>query len=96
MILAAVDPTPLVALVSLILGGSGVGAIIAFRKAGPEVEAISVTTLRGVIQEMRDELERKDRIIGDLNHQIGKQGEMITQLTTRVSQLEVEPPPHLA
>lgn len=55
---AVIDSSVLVALVTVILGGGILGAITAFKKAGPEVESISVTTLKGVIEELRNELTR--------------------------------------
>jgi hypothetical protein len=96
VILATTDPAPLVAIIAAILGGGGIGAIVAYRKAGPEVESISVNTLKGVIQEMRTELERKDRTIDGLNHRLGEQQQQIAELAERIHQLEMEPPPHLA
>jgi uncharacterized coiled-coil protein SlyX len=102
MLASVIDTGTLVPVVVAILSGGFVAAFAAYRKAGPEIESISVTTMRGVIEEMRAELERKDRIIGDLNQQIGEQSRKITEqeakiaeLTERVAKLEVDPPSHL-
>ena len=55
---AFTDSAGFVALVSTLLGGGVIGAVAAFRKAGPEVESISVATMKGVIAELRAELDR--------------------------------------
>ena len=52
------DSAGFAAVVTALLGGGITGAIVAFRKAGPETEAISVQTLKGVIGELRAELDR--------------------------------------
>lgn len=90
-----IDPTGVGLLVAGLLGGGGVASLVAFRKAGPEMESVSVTTLRGVIEEMRTELERKDRIIGAQNEKIGQLASQIDNCEKRIHQLEMEPPPHL-
>ena len=43
------------------VGAGAGGALVAWRKAGPEAEAVAVKTLRSVIHELRDELTRKER-----------------------------------
>lgn len=97
-----VDANVFLALVGILLGGSGVGAFVAFKKAAPEAESISVTTLRGVIEEMREELSRKDKQIKEQNVTIGRctekidqQNDKIEQLADRIIQLEMNPPSHL-
>lgn len=52
------DVDPLTAIVGAILGGGLLTGIAAFRKAGPERENMTVDTLRGVIQELREEITR--------------------------------------
>lgn len=43
------------------VGAGAGGALVAWRKAGPEAEAVAVKTLRSVIHELRDELTRKEQ-----------------------------------
>jgi hypothetical protein len=97
-----VDSSTLIVAVAAILGTGGVASLVAFRKAGPESESISVTTLRGtvetlsgVVDEMRVELGRKDETIDRLNNLVGRQDQKIDHLNERIRQLEVDPPPHL-
>ncbi len=85
------DSTLFAAIISFVFGGGLIGAVQAYRKTGPEIEAISVTTLRGVIEELREELERKDR-------QLGEQNRIIGSLRMRVEKLEemvIDPPSHM-
>lgn len=51
---------PAVALVSASLGATAT-AFVAWRKTGPEREALTVKTLRSVLVELRAELDHKDR-----------------------------------
>ena len=55
---AFTDSAGFAALVTVLLGGGVTGAIVAFRRAGPETESISVQTMRDVIAELRRELSR--------------------------------------
>lgn len=43
------------------LGAGAGGALVAWRKAGAETEAVAVRTLRSVIRELRAELARKEK-----------------------------------
>lgn len=52
------DTTIFVAILTALLSGGGIGAIVAYRKAGPEVESISIKTMKEVITELRNELQR--------------------------------------
>jgi predicted transcriptional regulator len=52
------DTTIFIAILTALLGGGGIGAVVAYKKAGPEVESISVKTMREVIEELRLELGR--------------------------------------
>lgn len=45
-------------LIAAVLGAGGLGAVLAFRKTSAEAEAVSVATLRGVIEELRVEVSR--------------------------------------
>lgn len=81
--LAIVDPSYFAIFVSFILGGGLASAIRNYRKAGPEAESIAVVTLRGVLEEMRSELTRKDSQIAEQNKTIG-------QLAHRVRELELK------
>lgn len=85
------DASLLTIVVSFILGGGMATAYVAFKKAGPEVESISVGTLRGVIEELRVELDRKDAQLKDQNITIGR-------LINRIEKLEAmvtDPPGHM-
>lgn len=70
----AIDPSVLAVAVSTILGGGIIFAIAAYRKAGPEADAIAAKTLILVNEELRKELGRRDQ--------------EIARLTRRVSDLE--------
>lgn len=78
-----ISPEAFALLISAIFGGGLVAALVAYRKAGPEVEALSVSTLKGVIEELRSELERKDKQIKEQNITIGN-------LQSRVEALEAK------
>jgi hypothetical protein len=58
LVASLLDSAGFVALVTAVLSGGLVASFTAFRKAGPEVESISVATLKGVIEELRAELTR--------------------------------------
>lgn len=83
-IFGAIDPT-IGVIVSVILSGSIVGAIAAFKKAGPEAGAIAAETLIKVNEELRKELSRRA-----LEHtaELGQRDEQIAQLRERVAVLE--------
>src|SRR3954468_20518447 len=55
---AVTDYAGFVALITTILGGGGLAAFAAFRKAGPESESVSVSTMKEVIAELRTETSR--------------------------------------
>lgn len=52
--------TVLASVLGAAIGGGGVAV---YRKAGTERESIAVGTLRGIIAELRSELERKEKEI---------------------------------
>jgi hypothetical protein len=79
LIAAATDP--IIVVVSILFAGGIAGAYATFRKAGPEVESLSVQTLKGVIEELRVELDRKDR-------QLAEQNRVIGELSARLDRLE--------
>lgn len=85
---AAIDPSLFTAAITFVLGGGVVGAYTAYRKTPVEVESISVATLRGVIDELRAELERKDRQIKEQDREIGAQQERIEKLEHAVAELQ--------
>lgn len=66
------DPTVFVALMTAVLGAGGIGSIVAFRKAGSEIESTSVATMREVIEELRNEVIRLRDENGRLRQSIDK------------------------
>jgi hypothetical protein len=86
--LAAVDSSVFAAGITAVLGGGAVAAWNAYRKTPVEVESISVATLKGVIEEMRTELERKDTQIKEQNVTIGEQQGRIDKLERAVAELQ--------
>ena len=85
---AVASETALAAIVTAILSGGAAAGYVALRKAPAEVESISVATMRkaietqdGVIEELRNELTRKDL-------QLGEQNRLIGELRHRVEKLE--------
>lgn len=75
------DPATIIAGV---LGAGGLGAVLAFRKTSAEAEAVSVGTLRSVIEELRVEVER----LRVENDNLRDQLEEIPRLRARVRALE--------
>lgn len=69
------DFTAFAAIIAAVLGAGGIGGIVAFRKAGPEMEATAVGTLRQVIDELRTEVER----LRDENRQLRNMVERLEQ-----------------
>jgi cell division protein FtsB len=57
VILAEIAPW-MVGLLGAVLGGGLITALVAYRKSGPEVESISVGTMREVTEELRTEISR--------------------------------------
>jgi chromosome segregation ATPase len=80
------DPAAIAALSGA--GGAVVGAVSAWRKSGNESEAIAVTTLRSVIEELRAELDRKVDEIDTMRDKLDK-------LDRNLSVLSDMPPGHL-
>ena len=76
---------PIVALLIALLSGGFVTAVAAFRKSGPESESISVATLRGIIEELRVETERKDRIIRELSERLAVTENRLASLERRAT-----------
>lgn len=84
-LLASLDPTVLGALVTALLGGSLVAAIAAYRKAGPEAEAIAARTLIQVNDELRKELSRR---AAEHAVELAQRDDAIATLRERVAVLE--------
>lgn len=59
------DAAVVAAILTALFGGGGIGAVFAWRKTSAEAEALSAATLRGIIEELRTELERiqKERVV---------------------------------
>ena len=64
------DPAAAVPIIVALLGGGGLGAVLAFRKTSAEAGSVAATTLIGVIEELRSELDRKDVIITRLSERV--------------------------
>lgn len=73
------------ALLGVILGGGGVSAFVAFRKAGPESAAIATETLIAVNNELRSELARRDK-------EVERRDQEINELRERIAVLEAKTP----
>ena len=84
MIFGAIDGELIAPLATLILGGGLVKGIIDYRKAGPESESIAARTLIEVNEELRRELERRDKIISSLEERLSFMRETIEGLEQEV------------
>lgn len=81
----AIDATAVAAVVAALLGGGFIAAIAAWRKAGPEAEAIAAKTLIQVNDELRKELSRRAE---ESTLQLRQRDEQISALRERVAVLE--------
>lgn len=72
-----------------VAGGGAIGALASWRKSGPESESIAVTTLKSVIEELRNELDRKEVEMGVMRTKLDK-------LDHHLSLLADLPPGHLS
>lgn len=70
-------------------GGAIAGAAASWRRSGTESESIAVSTLKGVIEELRSELDRKEAEIGNMRSRLDK-------LDHHLSLIADLPPEHLA
>ncbi len=66
----------LVALLGVLLGGGGVTAVVAFRKAGPESAAIATETLINVNEELRKEIARLSAEVAKLREALEGNGSL--------------------
>lgn len=69
VIFAEVAPW-MIGILGAILGGGLLTAIAAYRKSGPEVESISVGTMKVVTDELRTEVSRMKKENNRLNVQV--------------------------
>lgn len=83
----------LVGVVTTILGGGLVYAYVAFKKAGPETEGIAARTLIEVNDDLRKELDRRDRTIDLLEKRLSHMREEIEILEQEVAALRASPRP---
>lgn len=85
VLIAAIDGGLLTGLLATLLGGGGLGAFLTWRKTSAEAEAVSVATMRGVIEELRAEITRMN-----IAHQaeIARKEEQIAKLRERIAVLE--------
>lgn len=67
---AALDLTPFATVAAALLSGGVVHAIGQYRKAPAEVESISVATLSAALEQMRQEIARKDQTIAECQNRI--------------------------
>lgn len=70
-------------------GGTAIGAVASWRRTNSESESIAVTTLQSVIQELRNELDRKEVEMGVMRAKLDK-------LDHHLSLLADLPPGHLS
>lgn len=70
--LAAIDPGLVGILVTAVIGSGGLGAYGAYRKAKPEAEAITASTLIEVNEFLRKELKQRDDEIESLRSRLSK------------------------
>lgn len=78
------DPEVIVPLIVAFLGGGGLASVIAFRKTSAEAGSVAAATLIGVIEELRNELDRKDDVIRRL-------GERVAILESYIADAEILP-----
>lgn len=83
---AEIDPFSS-AVVATLLGGGFITAVVAWRKAGPEGESIAARTLIEVNQELRNELDRRDKLIDALERRLTHMREEIEGLEKEVAAL---------
>jgi hypothetical protein len=86
VIFAEIDPIASVAVATL-LGGGLLGSVVAWRKAGPEGESIAARTLIQVNEELRTELDRRDKLIDALELRLTHMREEIEGLEREVAEL---------
>jgi phage shock protein A len=92
MIIAALDPA-LTAVAGAILTGGPIYAWISYRKAGPETESIAARTLIEVNEDLRKELDRKNKAIGSLEKRLEHMRAEMDALQQELVQLRTSPIP---
>jgi phage shock protein A len=88
MIFGELDPA-LTGLAGVVLSGGALGALVAFRKAGPENESLIARTLIEVNEELRKELDRKDKIICSLEKRMEHMRKEMESLEHDIAALRV-------
>jgi phage shock protein A len=83
---ASLDPA-WTALAGAILTGGPVYAAVSYKKAGPENESLAARTLIEVNEELRKELDRRDRIIDSLEKRMGHMRREIESLEHDIAAL---------
>jgi flagellar motility protein MotE (MotC chaperone) len=86
-ILADLDPG-LVGLVTTVLGGGFLYAWVAYRKVGPETEAIGNKSLIEVNSELRTEINRQSKLIDRLREQNDRQELLIHEQEKSLTRAE--------
>lgn len=70
LLAVTVDPSVFAAIVLASLGTGGLGAVVAYRKAGPENTDLAARTMAFVNEELRTELKRRDEEIANLRERV--------------------------
>lgn len=78
-----------VSVVAFSAGAGVVGSLVKLGHARPENESLAVTTLRGVLAELRAELDYKEREVKSLRHRL----DLAEQQLDAIAET---PPAHLA
>lgn len=69
------------------VSAAGAGGVVAWRKAGPENEALAVKTLREVIDGLLLDLKRKEGELRELREELVRKEGQLRELRTRTEEL---------
>jgi len=85
------SPELIAALVAGFLGAGGVtGAIVAWRRAGPESRSIEVATIRQVMEELRDEMYEERAANNTCKEMLERTRWELAQNRSEMTRLEVQ------
>lgn len=93
---AQIDVVFVIGAIATILGSGGLAAVLAWRRTGAETESITMATMQAVNQELRTELDRRDRAYAEdlarrdraYREDLAKRDSEIVGLRERVAILE--------